>query len=350
MPDSVPRQTVDLATAVDDDVDLFLDTADRAHNVRAVLVHQGGRPILERYVESEAGDYRDIRSVTRSVVSTLVGIAIDQGIIPGTGATLGELLPEYSDVMTPEVAAIPLESVLTGTAGFAQDDSDDELAFWTTADWVEAILTDRAARGAGDGSFRSSAAGAHILGAIVASTSGMPLLAFAREHLFDPLGIPSENAWEGGAIGDDPLAGVVDEYEAADFAWPRDPQGLSFGWSGLKLRAQDLARIGMLFLDEGVWDDEQIVSAAWITAATSPRVATGGRAVANYGFQWWVDPSHGLYCALGAGGTAVAVSPTQDLVVVVTSSIDPSDAQRLVMGMNEQRALLLAQVIAGRVE
>ena len=88
--------------------------------VRAVLVYQGGEPVLEYYRGEEARDVRlNARSVTKSVISTLIGIAIDQGAISGVDATLGDLLPTYRDIMNAEVAAIPLRSILTHTAGFA---------------------------------------------------------------------------------------------------------------------------------------------------------------------------------------------------------------------------------------
>ena len=136
-----------------------------------MLVYEDGESVLELYRGEDAKDYLDLRSVTKSVVSTLVGIAIDEGLITGVDATLGELLPAYRDVMNAEVAAIPLDRILTHTAGFAGGRTN-----WTSTSprrtAVGAIIADRVARGTGDGSFEYSSAGSHLLAAILDEATG----------------------------------------------------------------------------------------------------------------------------------------------------------------------------------
>jgi len=109
----------DVAAQIESDVDSFLEATDPAGQVRAVVVHQDGEPVFEWYSGASPDDYLDIRSITKSVMSALIGIAIGQGHIDGVDATLGELLPSYAADMTPDVAAITLRQVLTHTANFS---------------------------------------------------------------------------------------------------------------------------------------------------------------------------------------------------------------------------------------
>ncbi|MET0885686.1 MAG: serine hydrolase, partial [Mycetocola sp.] len=305
-------------------VDLTLQQQDPPGALRAVLVVAYGEPVYERYVESDSEDYWDVRSVTKGVICTLVGIAIDRGLIRDVRATLGELLPRWADHLTPETSAIPLSAVLTHTANFITD-SRESAVVWTAPDPIAAILADRATRGAGDGDFRYSDAGSHVLAAVVAEASGMPVLEFALENLFDRLGIVSRPAFEPIVL---PLPPEEEEallhaYDDADFAWPQDQQAVHYGHAFLRLRAPDLARLGQLYLDRGRWDGEQLVSETWIASATTALVTTAHRApIGHYGYQWWVADREGYFCALGNGGTAIFVDPEHEVVAVVASQID----------------------------
>ena len=134
----------------------------------------------------------------------------------------------------------------------------------------------------------------HLLSAIIQETTGMSALAFAQEHLFGPLGV-------------------------SDVIWPPGPQGNNRGWGELKLAPHDMAKLGYLFLNEGLWDGQQVVSAAWVKAATS-----GG----SYGYQWWLKPS-GFYFATGVGGQEIWVLPARDMVVVMTGATGGGGAGEL---------------------
>ena len=123
----------------------------------------------------------------------------------------------------------------------------------------------------------------HLLSAIIRETTEMSALAFAQEHFFGPLGV-------------------------SDVIWPSDPQGNTLGCGDLKLAPHDMAKLGYLFLNKGLWDGQQVVSAAWVKAATSGN---------SYGYQWWLKPS-GAYFATGVGGQEIWVLPDRDMVVVMT--------------------------------
>ena len=223
-----------------------------------------------------------------------------------------------------------LKAVLTHTANFAPMSEERDIRgtpadLYAQPDWVAAILADRASRGPGDGRFLFSDPGTHILAAIIAEATGMSPFRFADEVLFDPLDIDTAPLWEERfAPGGDPQE-LLREYQEADVAWPADPQGVNLGYTHLRLRPPDLLAIGQLMLDEGVWDDEQVVSATWAVQATSPVVATVGYGTIAYGYQWWVDPQRGVFYAQGEGGTAVVVDPVRDAVAVIASEVTIDD-------------------------
>ncbi|MGU3644106.1 serine hydrolase domain-containing protein [Microbacterium sp. C23T] len=326
---SLPEPTPP-ADAIREDIDSVFGTLYGEDAVRAVLVQQHGELVYEQYQQGTAEDTWDVRGVTRAVTSTLVGIAIDRGLISGVDATLGQLLPGYAAVLTPETAAIQLKAVLTHTANFAPTSEERDIRgtpadLYAQPDWVTAILADRAARGPGDGRFLFSDMGTHILAAVVAQATGMSPLRFAQAVLFDPLDIDVAPLWEERfSPGSDPAV-LLQEYEQADVAWPADPQGVNLGYTHLRLHPTDLVRIGQLMLDEGVWGDEQIVSATWAVQATTPVVATIGYGTISYGYQWWVDPQRGVFYAQGEGGTAVVVDPVRDAVAVIASEVAIDD-------------------------
>ncbi len=140
----------------------------------------------------------------------------------------------------------------------------------------------------------------HLLSAIVTETTGMSASEFAEEHLFTPLGI-------------------------SGFMWENDSHGRNWGYAGLYLTPHDMAKIGYLFLNEGVWDGEQIVSSEWVEEATSKHV--DATIMPGYGYQWWVSPT-GFYSAVGYMGQFIHVVPDLDLVVVTTSS-EEADFDRI---------------------
>lgn len=329
------------------DVDAYLETVDASDMVRAVLVYQDDLPVLERYSGATSEDHHGIASITKSIASALIGIAIGEGEIAGVDATLGELLPSYAAAMTPDVAAIPLQDVLRHTAGIAPGDGlIVGLEYWTEPDWVRAILEDRAARGPGDG-FAYSNAGSHLLGAILVEATGRSVLDYARAKLFDPLGIDTEPALERVYTGEEENAlELWEEYDAAAFAWPIDPQGHHETAGGIKLRPEDLATFGMLYLHSGWWGDRQIVPEEWVQESTTASVTTNAN-VNEYGYQWWVSEFEGEQVALAMGfhGQLIAILPDQDLVVVVASRDDLSDPAFGAKAFGEDEALTLVETV-----
>lgn len=271
---------------------------DELPDVSALLVARGGRLVFERYYGGVGPDDPiDVRSVTKSVTGTLVGIALAEGDLDGLDQPIGELIPERippgADPLTP---GITLEHLLTMTSGLAWDAGSDYQRLIASDDWVGLTLGLPVAYEPGT-VYAYNSGGSHLLSVILAEATGQDTATYARDRLFDPLGI-----------------------EPGD--WDRSPQRETNGGFGLELTARDMAKLGELYLNEGRWDDEQILPASYVRAATTEQStgdATGGT---PYGYQWWVTDASGYpaFYALGYGGQYVYVVPNLDLVVVIAAA------------------------------
>jgi CubicO group peptidase (beta-lactamase class C family) len=323
-----------------------LDTKvpDRYPQVRSLLVVRHGYLVYERYWHGlDASDGHNSHSVTKSVTSALVGIALADHKLKSLDQTVGELLaahlPPNAD---PRLRRVTLEQLLTMTSGLASDAKPggrDEL-LWNrmlaSRDWVRHILGRRLVSQPG-GEFAYSSAGSHLLSAMVADATGQSTLAYARAKLFGPLGIATDNALEQAIRRWPPTPAEQQAYDQAPVAWPTDPQGYHLGFAWLKLPARDLAKFGYLYLNGGRWDDRQVVPADYVAASVQPRSRLpSSRPGDGYGYQWWtisVD-AHPSFVAVGAGGQFIQVIPDLDLVVVITSDGDQerSDPRFLIEG------------------
>jgi CubicO group peptidase (beta-lactamase class C family) len=327
--------------AVLDDLDAIVSAG--YPSVRSVLVVRHGYLVVERYRQDiDASDGHDVRSVTKSFVSALVGIALKDRQLQGLDQTVEELLADHLPATAdPRLRRVTVEQLLTMTSGLAGDDSslggDDRIGdrMARSPDWVGHILGRRLDRAPGEDAAYSSAT-SHLLSAIVADATGQSTLAFARAKLFGPLGIAADNALEQTVSRWPPTPAELAAYERATVAWPRDPQGYHFGGGGLRLPARELAKFGYLYLNGGRWDGTQVVPADYVAASTRPQSEPGGPG--DYGYQWWVtnETGHDGFRAQGYGGQLIQVIPDLDLVVVITSDVnqeshDPSKLVRAVI-------------------
>jgi CubicO group peptidase (beta-lactamase class C family) len=296
---------------------LAADNTGLFRNLRALLVSAGGDLLVEEYRGISRTDRTNIQSAGKSILSSLIGIAIGEGRIKGTDQALGDLLPAYAPVMSDATRRITLKQLLTMTADLPDDD-----AFYSgvldQADWVRFILSHDP--GAAPGGFSYASAGSHLLAAILQQATGMPALDYARQRLFDPLGIPTTPSTT--IVASRTSGSAYDR--ATDFVWPVDPRGVYVGGGGEKLAAQDLLRLGRLWLDRGRWEGRQIVPSGWLDQATAAQVRTP--LGLGYGYHFWVTTAdgHHAFAALGFGGQVVEVVPDLALVVVVQSR-SPSD-------------------------
>lgn len=217
--------------------EISTQTADS--HVRAIIVDVNGRRRFEKYYSSSADRSRNVFSVTKSIMSTLVGIAIDEGRL-GLDDRLSKLLPDHASTMKPAVARVTLRQILTMTAGFKDTLGDFTLTgLAASPNWTRYVLTHHDTPAGKE--FHFSDYGANLLAPILAHATGRSPLAYARAKLFDPLGITTRPAMT--APWDDAHQ-HQHQYDHAQFAWPVDPQGVNVGFSSIKLRPRDLAASG----------------------------------------------------------------------------------------------------------
>jgi CubicO group peptidase (beta-lactamase class C family) len=297
--------------------------------LRSVLVVRHGRLAVERYYRGATpASYFNVFSVTKSVTSALVGIALGDRKLASLDQPVGRLLARHLPPRPdPRIRDITLEHVLTMTAGLPPDTVPETPPGWVRAgDWVRHLLRQRPATRPGT-RFAYSSASSHLLSAIVADATGQTTLRYARDRLFTPLGIASDPAFEPEFAPRNAAA-----YERAGFAWPTDPQGYHLGYGFLKLTPRDMAKLGYLYLKGGAWEGRQVVPADYVRASTRRQVAAGRAADPGegYGYQWWTmtEQGHAAFAAVGLGGQLIEVVPDLDLIVVMTSAAGSAEDLR----------------------
>jgi CubicO group peptidase (beta-lactamase class C family) len=284
--------------------------------VRSVLVSVDGRTTISYFNKRRPADHAHVWSVTKSVISILVGIAVDEGRLR-VDQTLKELLPHQASSMTPQQASITLRQLLTMTAGISGDDSGLNLI---ADDPVAQILSFGMSNDPGV-AFEYSNSSAHLVAAVLQNAIDRSILDYAREKLFDPLGIDTRPAWQGWDTGS-PTSG----FNKPGFAWATDSAGINVGGFGLKSTAPDLVKLGELYVNGGRWHGRQIVSQEWVDESTSAQLSADQEnpTEGQYGYLWWVGEHKGqaLFAASGSYYQQIICFPESDVVVVVTAADD----------------------------
>jgi CubicO group peptidase (beta-lactamase class C family) len=283
------------------------DVPARRH-IQSIVVSLDGELVFERYFrDRRPTDLSNVHSVTKSLLATLVGIALGDGSL-----TLETTLGEHFDVEGRK-ARISVEQLLTMTSGLdAGSPHDiDEIADRGES-WVAGPLATPLLAEPGDAFVYNNGA-AHVLGVLVARATGMPLARFAEERLFALLGI-------------------------AEYRWPADPEGNALGHGHLELRPRELVRLGELYLEGG----QELLPPSFVAAATTAHSAGGPPEGVPYGYLWWIaeDAGYPSFFAGGYGGQYVTVVPELALVVVTTG-----DAAVLIETSRNLRRLVAEVVV-----
>jgi CubicO group peptidase (beta-lactamase class C family) len=269
-------------------------------NLHSLLVIRHGYIVSETYFGGyHQNDPHQLYSCTKSFIATLIGIALDQGKIQDTSQTVLDFFPEKTFAnLDAQKQAMTLEDLLTMRSGLNWQDVDPTFAAMVRSpDWVKYVL-DKPMTQAPGSQFNYCSGCSHVLSAILQQASGGSTLNFAKQNLFEPLGITKVN-------------------------WESDRTGIPNGGWGLHITPRDMAKLGYLYLHDGEWDGRQIVPAAWVQTATQKHTETDGEL--GYGYQWWVYPSYGAYSALGLEGQTIFVLPRSDVIVVTTAEMDGHD-------------------------
>ena len=287
------------------DTATLVDEVFRAGPIKSFVVQQGGELLIEEYRKGmHAARVTNIKSASKSIISLLVGIAIEQGRLDGVNQNIGEFFPDYFKAHPdPVKQSITLQDLLTMRAGLAST-SLPNYGPWVRSDnWVEFALNQPLVEKPG-GKMVYSTGSTHLLSVILTRATGMSTREFAKRYLFAPLHI---------SIG----------------GWDRDPQGNYMGGNNIALSPSSLLKIGAMVMDMGVYHQKQIVPRDWIVE--SMRTYTHSHFESyEYGYLWWQQKlnGHRIQFAWGNGGQYILMLPTLQAVVAITSNGEDSKKNR----------------------
>ena len=285
--------------------------ASKLKTIYSLLVFKNGYLIAEDYFNIGSAEQKvNVHSVTKSINSALVGIALEQGYLSSLDQKMMEFFPELADrIKDPRKDQITIRQMLQMRAGYPWEESTAELFdLLMTGFHVSDLVDVPLVRDPGTGVEYSNLT-AHLLGIIVARACGTDLKSFAQEHLFSPLGVEPS-------------------------FWQKDWDGNYLGFSDIHLSANDLAKFGLLYLNDGKYKGTQIVPADWvhdslqIYSENAWKICVGRNWRDNgYGYQWWSVRAgdHRYNLAWGHGGQQIALLDEFDMVIVVT--VDPLHKQ-----------------------
>ncbi len=278
--------------------------ADAFPTLLSVLIVRHGSLVFERYYQGcDAQDSVNVKSVTKSIISALFGIALHEQYLTRLDQQVVKFFPRGfpvdGDLRT---RAITLKHLLTLCSGLSWVESSAESlpALIASSNWVQHGLSLPLLHALGE-VFAYSTMNAHLLSAILARVTGMSTLAFANHSLFGPLGCKATR-------------------------WASDPQGYQIGGSELYLTPREMAKVGILYLREGRWEGQQLIQHEYLEASTHTQVITGVSTVVpdTYGYLWWVSTAgpYASFYAIGYGGQTIYVIPDLDVVLVTTARWD----------------------------
>ncbi len=291
-------------------------------NIHSVLISIDNKLVYENYFEGEdelwgeklgvkehhKDSLHDVRSVSKSVVATCVGIAIEQGKISGVDQSIFDFFPEYSDYNVGKRSELTIKHLLNMSSGMKwnenvpyTDPENSEIQMTSSEDPIEFVLSREIINPPGQ-VWEYNGGTTQLLAAIIEKVSGLNIHQFARKHLFTPLGI-EDSEW---------------------IFYPKTD--LPAAASGLRLRSRDMLKLGMLYSNKGTWNNTQVLAADWISESTTAHIRFGRNNV-GYGYQFWIlsagsileNQSHEIAAAFGNGGQRIYLDDKHDLLVVITA-------------------------------
>jgi CubicO group peptidase (beta-lactamase class C family) len=298
-------------------------------NVHSLLVVKDGKLVFEEYFRGHTWSYsgdqfrgdlvdfdrdtpHNLASVTKSFTSALVGIALDQGLIGGVEDKVFAYFPEYAHLQEDRKDRITLEHLLTMRSGLEWNEMElpydntrnDLVQLFRVPDPIEYILSKPLVAEPGTAWYYNGG-GTNLLGEAIRTATGQRMDAFAEQYLFAPLGI-------------------------TNYEWDHINADMIHASGNLQLRPRDMTKFGVLYLNDGMWNGQQIVSQEWVEASTQRRASPswGG----GYGYQWWLrtydsgSNAVDAFYAAGWGGQQISVFPDLDMVVVFTGGNYVGDA------------------------
>ena len=262
----------------------------------SLLVVRNGSIVLEKYFNGATkSDANNIHSASKSIISAAIGAAIQEGKIKGVGQRLSELMPKaFSEIHDADKRNIRIRDLLTMRSGLGWIENLSEFYVELHHNWVKTILSLPLYTDPGE-DFLYNTGLTHLMSAALTKSTGMSTCNFVHSRIFEKIGIRAKH-------------------------WGRDPTGIYSGGFNVYLTPREMAKFGLLYLNEGKWEGKQVLPAAWVNASMKPQVDTGGGYF--YGYNWWVRNirGHSVAYAWGHGGQFIFVVKDLNLVAVITAN------------------------------
>jgi CubicO group peptidase (beta-lactamase class C family) len=258
---------------------------------RSMTIIRNGKIVAEAYSREKNDIYQiqNIKSDTKSFTGILACIALQKGILDSVKQKFSDIFPEYF-VNHQDKKSITIENALSMRTGLVRDNKNDGYNFLMTDNTVEFALSSPLKYPIGS-IFYYSDVNPQLVSYAIQRKYGKPLSEFAKEYLFDPLGID-------------------------EWYWQAGNDGVTYGASNLNLKPRDMAKFGQMLLQNGKWGNKQIIDSVWVSEAIRERVDLQSW---GYGYYIWLIPADKVFWAAGHGGQTIMVAPNKNLVVVVTA-------------------------------
>lgn len=282
-----------------------LERANDLSRLRSLLISIDGELVEERYFKGARSSHTaNLKSASKSLLSALVGIALDRGDLKSVQDSIERFFPEHlTGTDDAKKKTITIEDLLTMRSGLESTSNVNYGRWVQSGNWIRHVLARPMVDEPGARMVYSTG-NSHLLSALLTKATKMSTFEFARRYLADPLGVPMT-------------------------PWLRDPQGIYLGGNEMHWTPRGMLAFGELYLNEGRVSDKQVVPETWIKESLKPRTRSrwSGR---DYGYGWWIDSlgGHATYYAWGHGGQFIFIVPTLKLVVVTTSLPSPGDGRR----------------------
>jgi CubicO group peptidase (beta-lactamase class C family) len=273
--------------------DMLTEIKNNELRIRSVIIIRNRHLVLESYVHPYDSDIsHDVKSVSKSIISSLIGIALRENIIKSLDENVYDFFPEYSSIPKRNIR---LRHLLMMASGLKLDENGPIMEnILSQNNLMEAILSQPIIEKAGE-QFKYCTFNTHVMSGILTRASGISLLELGKKYLFEPLGI--KNVY-----------------------WLKDDQGYYFGGDKLWLTPCDMAKFGYLFLNKGKWEDKQIIPEEWVIESTKNKFLNfNDSGYSGYSYGWWINEKES-YCARGFGGQIISVYPEWNMVVVFTGA------------------------------
>ncbi|MEG1470563.1 MAG: serine hydrolase [Anaerovoracaceae bacterium] len=299
-------------------------------NICQIVVLKDGKEVYsDEWNHYKKSDCTHVMSATKSIVSLLIGIALDRGLINSVDDKVLDYFPDYKVKRGEKtIYDITIKHLLTMTAPY-KCKGDSWTKVCSSDDWTVVSLDILGGRKGVTNEFRYQTVCLHILTGLLSKVSGMTPVDFANKYLFEPIGVCKHSNY---------LAQTAEEHkhftiskEPKENVWFCDPQGVGTAGYGLCFSAEDMAKIGLLCLNKGEKNDIQVVSSKWIdTISTTTYLAGKEFRNMSYGYLWWIiNEEKNIYAAIGNSGNVIYIDPENNLVISVTSYFKPTVFDRI---------------------